>query len=254
MTPFSAIVAVTLRGLLGRRRLFLMLAPREHPGPAGRRRPGPRRSRRTWSGCSAILVVQTVMPLVALILGTASLGSEIEDGTAVYLLTKPIRRWLVALAKIVVAVGVTAAARRAGHDPDRPPGRRRRARRARRPRIAFAVACLAGGAAYAAVFVALSTMTGRALDHRPRLRAGLGGGAGRAARGDPVPLDPPGDARDRGGPRRRGRTDAPLQIGRRRRRPDDRRPRVAARSRAGGSPGSRSAPATERLTVRRGAR
>ena len=48
------------------------------------------------------------MPIVALILGTASLGSEIEDGTVVYLLTKPIRRWLVALAKIVVAVIVTA--------------------------------------------------------------------------------------------------------------------------------------------------
>ena len=29
--------------------------------------------------------------------------------------------------------------------------------------IAFAIACLAGGGAYAAVFVALSTMTGRAL-------------------------------------------------------------------------------------------
>ena len=36
------------------------------------------------------LVVRTVMPLVALVLGTAALGSEIEDGTAVYLMVKPI--------------------------------------------------------------------------------------------------------------------------------------------------------------------
>ena len=149
----------------------------------------------------AILVVQTVMPIVALILGTASLGPEIEDGTVVYLLTKPIRRWLVALAKIVVAVGVTAAlvvpvtivtgllvggVRADGLATT----------------MAFAVACLAGGAAYAAVFVALSTMTGACPDHRPRLRPDLGGGAGRAAGGDAVPLDPPGHARDRRGSRR----------------------------------------------------
>ena len=36
------------------------------------------------------LVVRTVMPLVALIVGTAAIGSEIEDGTAVYLMVKPI--------------------------------------------------------------------------------------------------------------------------------------------------------------------
>ena len=53
---------------------------------------------------------------MALILGTAALGSEIEDGTAVYLLTKPIPRWLVALAKIVVAVAADGGARRPGHD------------------------------------------------------------------------------------------------------------------------------------------
>ena len=44
-----------------------------------------------------ILIVQTVMPLVALVLGTAALGSEIEDGTAVYLLASRSRagrsRW-----------------------------------------------------------------------------------------------------------------------------------------------------------------
>ena len=54
------------------------------------------------------LVIRTVLPLVALVLGTAALGSEIDDGTVVHLLVKPIaRRWIV-LASAVVAAGLTA--------------------------------------------------------------------------------------------------------------------------------------------------
>ena len=161
MTPFAALLSVTLRGLMGRRRLFLMLVLAAIPvvlGALVQLRGG----RADVERVLAILVVQTVMPLVALILGTASLGSDIEDGTAVYLLTKPIRRWLVALAKIAVAVGVTAllvvpvailTGVLVGGLESEP----------LTTTLAFAVACLAGGAAYASVFVALSTMTGRAL-------------------------------------------------------------------------------------------
>lgn len=161
MRPFAAILSVTLRGLMGRRRLFLMLLLAAIPvvlGALVQLRGG----RADVERVLAILVVQTVMPLVALILGTASLGPEIEDGTAVYLLTKPIRRWLVALAKIAVAVGITAllvvpvtiltGLLVGGTRPEN-----------LTTTVAFGVACLVGGAAYAAVFVALSTMTGRAL-------------------------------------------------------------------------------------------
>lgn len=161
MRPFRTILVLTLRGLMGRRRLFLMLLLAAIPVVLGvlvQLRGG----RADVERVLAILVVQTVMPLVALILGTASLGPEIEDGTAVYLLTKPIRRWLVAFAKIVVAVGGTAVLvvpvtiltglLVGGLRPE-----------PLTTTIAFAVACLAGGGAYAAVFVALSTMTGRAL-------------------------------------------------------------------------------------------
>ncbi len=161
MRPFTAILSLTLRGLMGRRRLFLMLLLAAIPVVLGvlvQLRGG----RADVERVLAILVVQTVMPLVALILGTASLGPEIEDGTAVFLLTKPIRRWLVALAKIVVAVGITAllvvpvtiltGLLVGGLRPE-----------SLTTTVAFAVACLAGGGAYAAVFVALSTMTGRAL-------------------------------------------------------------------------------------------
>jgi ABC-2 type transport system permease protein len=161
MTPFNTLVSVTLRGLLGRRRLLLMLVLASIPvllGALVQLRGG----RADVERVLAILVVQTVMPIVALILGTASLGPEIEDGTIVYLLTKPIRRWLVAFAKIAVAVAVTAALvvpvtivtgmLVGGIRPD-----------PLAMTFSFAIACLAGGGAYAAVFVALSTMTGRAL-------------------------------------------------------------------------------------------
>ena len=36
------------------------------------------------------LVVRTILPLVALIVGTAAIGSEIEDGTLVFTLVKPV--------------------------------------------------------------------------------------------------------------------------------------------------------------------
>ena len=88
------------------------------------------------------------MPLVALIFGTAALGSEIEDGTAVYLLIKPIPRWQIALAKILVAAGLTAAPRRPVDRPDRAPARRAASDRRRRS-SASRVACLIGGSAYA---------------------------------------------------------------------------------------------------------
>jgi ABC-2 type transport system permease protein len=54
------------------------------------------------------LMVRTVLPLIALVLGTGVLGSELEDGTAVYLLTKPVPRWQIVLGKAIVAVGVSA--------------------------------------------------------------------------------------------------------------------------------------------------
>ncbi len=55
------------------------------------------------------LIIGTLLPLGALIFGTAAIGSEIDDGTAVYLLSKPIPRWKVVASKLVVAWAVTTA-------------------------------------------------------------------------------------------------------------------------------------------------
>jgi ABC-2 type transport system permease protein len=161
MTVMAPLIGVTLRGLLGRRRTILLallaglpvliaLLIRISGG-----RPDADRILDT-------LVVRTVMPLVALILGTAAIGSEIDDGTAVYLLIKPISRWRVAASKIAVAAGLTAAmvvpaviltglllGSRSGDTTTTV--------------VAYAIACLVGGSAYAAAFVALSLFTTRAL-------------------------------------------------------------------------------------------
>lgn len=54
-------------------------------------------------GLAGTLILTLLLPLVALVLGTAALGAEIEDGTAVFLLAKPIERWRIIAIKVGVA-------------------------------------------------------------------------------------------------------------------------------------------------------
>jgi len=49
-----------------------------------------------------------VVPVMALIIGASVVGSEIDDGTIVHILTKPLPRREILLAKLVVAAAVTA--------------------------------------------------------------------------------------------------------------------------------------------------
>lgn len=107
------------------------------------------------------LIVGTFLPLGALIFGTAAIGSEIEDGTAVYLLSKPIPRWQVVASKLVVAWGVTTAlvllativstAIALDHPFDY------------RILVGFSIAAAAGALVYIAFFILLSIATSRAL-------------------------------------------------------------------------------------------
>src|SRR3954468_22632565 len=105
-----AIASVTARGLVGRRRSLLMLLLAGAPVLLALLvRLGGRGS----SGTALVpslegLLVTTVLPLVALVFGTAALGSELDDGTAVHILTKPIPRWAIVVPKLVVAGGMTA--------------------------------------------------------------------------------------------------------------------------------------------------
>jgi ABC-2 type transport system permease protein len=100
-----------------------------------------------------------LLPLVAVIVATAVIGSELDDGTIIYLLAKPIRRALVAVVKAVVAwvvvvVLVSPAILVAGIVAmDGDPGLG----------VAYAVAAGFGALEYTAIFLALSLVTSRAL-------------------------------------------------------------------------------------------
>ncbi len=157
------LVRLTSRGLLGRRRslgvLVLVGAPVLVAGILA------------FSGglgdpatlaldVFSTITLGLVVPLAALILGTAALGTEIDDGTIVYLLVKPVPRRTVVLAAMLVAGGATMALTVAaalvsgvlilgGAAPGLLAG--------------MVLGTLLASVLYVAVFVALSVYTGRAL-------------------------------------------------------------------------------------------
>lgn len=62
-----------------------------------------------FSGLSRNLIIGTLVPLAAAVFGTTAFGGEVDDGTLVYLLVKPLPRWRVVLWKYVVALLSTLA-------------------------------------------------------------------------------------------------------------------------------------------------
>ncbi|HCA86619.1 MAG TPA: hypothetical protein DEQ61_14695 [Streptomyces sp.] len=49
----------------------------------------------------------TMVPLIGVIAGTGAIGPEIDDGSIVYLLAKPVKRPTLIFTKLLVAIGVT---------------------------------------------------------------------------------------------------------------------------------------------------
>lgn len=105
------------------------------------------------------LGLHVLLPLIALIAASSLLAPEIDDGSIVYLLAKPISRLTVVASKLVIAVGCTvvfavvpiliAGFVLATDEPGLV--------------LAYAVGALAGGAAYCALFTWLSTLTRHAV-------------------------------------------------------------------------------------------
>ncbi len=154
--------SVTAWALVGRRRSILMLLLAGAPVllgllvRLGGTRPG------ALPTALEGLVVSAVLPLVALVFGTAALGSELDDGTAVHILTKPIPRWVIVVPKIAVAGGMTAvllfpATILAGILIGGTGGRELGLT------FAYAIAVLIGSFVYATIFVALGAATSRGL-------------------------------------------------------------------------------------------
>ena len=106
------------------------------------------------------LVLLGVLPIIALLIGTGAIGNEVADGTAPYLVLKPLSRRTIVLSKlavaavstgvlIAVAVVVSGLVALSGEgSTDIVAG--------------FLVACLLGALAYCAWFVLLSLLTTRA--------------------------------------------------------------------------------------------
>ncbi|WP_444948870.1 ABC transporter permease subunit [Micromonospora ureilytica] len=152
----STVTWITARGLFGRRRFLLLLPlPLVLLGLAVLCRslgvdPG------QWGPPVLVgLGLAVVLPVVALIIGTGVLGAEIDDGTVVHILTKPLPRWQIVLPKLAVATGVTAVTAAvplyvAGVLAD-----------SVRLGLGLAVAAALGALAYSALFLALSLVTRR---------------------------------------------------------------------------------------------
>ncbi len=107
------------------------------------------------------LVFTLLLPIGALVFGTSALGSEIEDGTIVYLLAQPVARWRIVIVKAAVAslatiaLTVPAALLTAvivldGFDSES-------------LWWGATVAAITGSIVYSTLFVGLSIITGRAL-------------------------------------------------------------------------------------------
>ncbi len=105
------IARITARGLLGRRRfLILLLLPVLHVGLTLLFETlAPEESAEWAPTILGGLGFNVVVPLIALIVGTGVLGSEIDDGTLAHILAKPLPRYEIVLTKLVVAVVTTVA-------------------------------------------------------------------------------------------------------------------------------------------------
>lgn len=160
----TEILVLSLRQLLGRRRTFALIALSLLPllvalvFKTGNADTDPA----DWAANTLLngLIVTTLLPLVTLVLSTTSLGMEIEDGTIVYLLSKPLSRaqvvvsklaasWLPAAALVSVSAASSASIALQGSEPTL--------------LLAFVIAVAFGALAYSSVFLLLSLLTTRAL-------------------------------------------------------------------------------------------
>ena len=152
----STVAYITARGLFGRRRVLLLLPlPALLVGLALICRAYDVRPDQWGTPVIVGLGLAVVLPVIALIVGTGVLGSEVDDGTIVHILTKPLPRRDIILAKLGIAVGVTAVTTAvplyiAGVLAD-----------STKLGLALAAAAAVGACAYSALFLLLSLLTRR---------------------------------------------------------------------------------------------
>lgn len=154
------VMQLTVRGLLGRRRSILLLVlPALLLGLAVLTRWAGHASPDSSAHLAGNFAMGTLLPLMCLLVGTGVIGPEIDDGSIVYLLAKPVPRRSILAAKLAVALGTAvvfavlpiAAGVAIAGDRDL------------RLTAAYGLAALLAGIAYTTIFVALSTLTRNAV-------------------------------------------------------------------------------------------
>lgn len=103
----TTVAGITFRAMLGRRRIILLiLLPVFLLGMAVALRliEGPDRS--TTVALLQAFSIGTMLPLLGLIAGTGVIAPEIDDGTIIHLLSKPISRPVIAQTKFLVAAAM----------------------------------------------------------------------------------------------------------------------------------------------------
>lgn len=151
------IARITARALLGRRRFLLLLVlPVLVIGLTVLANAVAPENAHEW-GQAIIggLGIRVLLPIVALIVGTGVLGAEIDDGTIVHILAKPLPRREIVLAKLAVAVAITFVVSAvpmfvAGAVAVSP-----------RYGLGLVVGCLVGALGYCSFFLLLSLLTRR---------------------------------------------------------------------------------------------
>ncbi|HEX8210608.1 MAG TPA: ABC transporter permease subunit [Longimicrobium sp.] len=156
-----ALASVTARQILARRRALVLAAFGLSPVLiAALFRRGGDAALTNVIELETMIILPVILPIIALVIATGVFGAEIDDGTALYVLSKPVARWRIVLTRVLVAAAVTTLLTApaallvvpvAGVIEPRTIG------------MAFAVAVAVGALLYSAVFVALSLVTRRAL-------------------------------------------------------------------------------------------
>ncbi|MGW0736304.1 ABC transporter permease [Streptomyces sp. NPDC002851] len=101
----------------------------------------------------------TMVPLIGVIAGTGAIGPEIDDGSVVYLLAKPVKRPTIIVTKLTVAIAVTMAF---SAIPTFIAGMILNGN-GQQVAVAYTVAALVASIAYAAIFLLLGTVTRHAV-------------------------------------------------------------------------------------------
>lgn len=156
----ATVAGISYRAVLGRRRVWLLLLlPLALIALALLVKFTGRGNEATAVELMQGLAISAMLPLVGAIVGTGVIGPEIDDGTILYLLSKPIPRPVIVVTKFLVAASLLAvfgavptflaAYIMIGSEGGIAAG--------------FALGALAGGIAYAAVFLLLGIVTKHAV-------------------------------------------------------------------------------------------